>query len=123
RSACSCSRRGPPSRPPRRRRTPRREAKRSAARPHGAPLRSGRGRPSFRLPERMSKTNLRTWIGAAALYAGLRTALRRWRESRYRLAGRVVLITGGSRGLGLLLAREFARHGACLALVARSGPT
>ena len=73
----------------------------------------------------MSKTNLRTWIGRAALYGTLygavRTAARRWRESRYRLTGRVVLITGGSRGLGLLLAREYARQGARLALVARSG--
>jgi len=69
----------------------------------------------------MSKTNLRTWIGAAALFAGLHTAARRWRESRYDLRGRVVLITGGSRGLGLLLAREYARHGARLALTARSG--
>jgi NAD(P)-dependent dehydrogenase (short-subunit alcohol dehydrogenase family) len=35
------------------------------------------------------------------------------------LRGKVVLITGGSRGLGLLMAREFARHGARLALTAR----
>lgn len=33
--------------------------------------------------------------------------------------GKVVMITGGSRGLGLVLAREFAREGARLALVAR----
>lgn len=35
------------------------------------------------------------------------------------LEGKVVLITGGSRGLGLELAREFARHGAKVALAAR----
>ncbi|XHR30823.1 MAG: SDR family NAD(P)-dependent oxidoreductase [Chthoniobacteraceae bacterium] len=35
------------------------------------------------------------------------------------LAGKVVLITGGSRGLGLALAREFARRGARIAIVAR----
>ena len=35
------------------------------------------------------------------------------------LAGRVVLITGGSRGLGLALARELAHHGCRLALAAR----
>ncbi|MFC4454153.1 SDR family NAD(P)-dependent oxidoreductase [Deinococcus sonorensis] len=35
------------------------------------------------------------------------------------LQGQVVLITGGSRGLGLLLAREFAAAGARLALLAR----
>lgn len=52
-----------------------------------------------------------------------RSALRRWREARYDLRGRVVLITGGSRGLGLLLAREYAQRGARLVLVARDGDT
>ncbi|MBA3949680.1 MAG: SDR family NAD(P)-dependent oxidoreductase, partial [Acidobacteria bacterium] len=33
-------------------------------------------------------------------------------------AGKVVVITGGSRGLGLVLARAFARQGARLALIA-----
>ncbi len=37
------------------------------------------------------------------------------------LRGQVVLITGGSRGLGLALAREFAAHGCILALCARDG--
>jgi len=46
-------------------------------------------------------------------------AARHWRDARYSLEGRVVLITGGSRGLGLLLAREYGRRGARLALVAR----
>jgi NAD(P)-dependent dehydrogenase (short-subunit alcohol dehydrogenase family) len=35
------------------------------------------------------------------------------------MTGRVVLITGGSRGLGLLLAREFGRLGARVAICAR----
>jgi NAD(P)-dependent dehydrogenase (short-subunit alcohol dehydrogenase family) len=35
------------------------------------------------------------------------------------LAGQVVLITGGSRGLGLLMSREFAREGCRLAICAR----
>lgn len=38
---------------------------------------------------------------------------------RYRFFGRVVVITGGSRGLGLALAREFLHRGAKLALLAR----
>lgn len=56
-----------------------------------------------------------------AAYAAFRLALGRWRESRYSLRGRVVLITGGSRGLGLLLAREYARQGAKLVITARDG--
>jgi NAD(P)-dependent dehydrogenase (short-subunit alcohol dehydrogenase family) len=59
-------------------------------------------------------------IGIAfGLVAAASSAARRWRESRYPLSGRVVVITGGSRGLGLLLAREYARHGVRLVLVAR----
>lgn len=40
-----------------------------------------------------------------------------WRK---RLRGQAVVVTGGSRGLGLALAREFARCGARVALVARN---
>ena len=56
-------------------------------------------------------------VGAAA---GLGWAA--WRARRtasYDLRGRVVVITGGSRGLGLILARRFAREGARLVLLAR----
>jgi len=42
------------------------------------------------------------------------------RRRRYDLQGRTVLITGGARGLGLLLAREFGRRGARLAIVSRT---
>ena len=38
---------------------------------------------------------------------------------RKRLAGKIVVITGGSRGLGLALAEELGRNGAKLALAAR----
>src|SRR3954464_397715 len=41
------------------------------------------------------------------------------KRTKYRFAGRTVVITGGSRGLGLVLARRFAREGARLALIAR----
>jgi NAD(P)-dependent dehydrogenase (short-subunit alcohol dehydrogenase family) len=40
---------------------------------------------------------------------------------RYHLRGKNVIITGGSRGLGLVLAREFLRQGARVALLARDG--
>ncbi|HEX5436547.1 MAG TPA: SDR family oxidoreductase [Gemmatimonadaceae bacterium] len=60
------------------------------------------------------------WVLAAAAAGGLlgaRTALRARR--RYDFRGKVVVITGGSRGLGLVLARMFAAEGARLALCAR----
>jgi 5,10-methylene-tetrahydrofolate dehydrogenase/methenyl tetrahydrofolate cyclohydrolase len=42
-------------------------------------------------------------------------------RARYSLRNKTVVITGGSRGLGLAMAREFAREGAQLALLARDG--
>jgi NAD(P)-dependent dehydrogenase (short-subunit alcohol dehydrogenase family) len=54
-------------------------------------------------------------LSAAAF---LRARARR-RRSSYPFRGRTVLITGGSRGLGLLLAREFGRRGARTAICAR----
>ena len=53
----------------------------------------------------------------AGLFLAARSAVRasRWLD----LAGKHVLITGGSRGLGLLLAREFAGRGARVAICAR----
>ncbi len=47
------------------------------------------------------------------------TLLLRRRPDRYSLKNKTVVITGGSRGLGLAMAREFAREGAQLALLAR----
>ena len=57
-------------------------------------------------------------LGCGALY-GARQALRSWRALNF--AGRVVVITGGSRGLGLILARLFSDEGAKLSLLARDG--
>src|ERR1700749_3288800 len=41
------------------------------------------------------------------------------RKNRYDLRGKNVLVTGGSRGLGLALAREFAGRGAQVTICAR----
>lgn len=51
------------------------------------------------------------------IYFAARSALRLAR--RYRFDGKVVVITGGSRGLGLVLARQLADEGARLAICAR----
>lgn len=59
---------------------------------------------------------------ALGMLAGAGLATRLVRSVGYSLRGRVVLVTGGSRGLGLVLAREYAAHGARLVLVARSAP-
>ncbi|HET9960529.1 MAG TPA: SDR family NAD(P)-dependent oxidoreductase [Polyangiaceae bacterium] len=59
-------------------------------------------------------------LGAAVL---TKMVVNRAREARYPISGKVVLITGGSRGLGLLLARELSAHGAKLVLLARDPST
>lgn len=59
-------------------------------------------------------------IKIAAVAGGavlLKSAIGYFRD--YDLRNKTVLITGGSRGLGLVMAREFARHGSRLALCAR----
>jgi NAD(P)-dependent dehydrogenase (short-subunit alcohol dehydrogenase family) len=58
-------------------------------------------------------------IGAVGVGAFL--AAQAWRRrSDYDFAGKSVVITGGSRGLGLVMARELAHEGAQLTIVARS---
>ena len=54
---------------------------------------------------------------AAGLYGAARVAARMQR--RINFAGKVVVVTGGSRGLGLLLARRFGREGARLVIASR----
>lgn len=61
----------------------------------------------------------RKTLALAAAGIGLYWAGRKLLTRLYDLRGKVVLITGGSRGLGLVMAREFASHGARLALCAR----
>jgi short-subunit dehydrogenase len=63
----------------------------------------------------------KNWLMLAGAGAGAlvvtRSLVRRMRELSFR--SRVVLITGGSRGLGLVLARELVSEGAQLAICAR----
>jgi NAD(P)-dependent dehydrogenase (short-subunit alcohol dehydrogenase family) len=61
------------------------------------------------------------WIagGVLGLFAGMAIASAK-RLRQYTFYGRVVVITGGSRGLGLAMARQFAQQGARLALLARN---
>jgi NAD(P)-dependent dehydrogenase (short-subunit alcohol dehydrogenase family) len=68
----------------------------------------------------MTRTNHKFFVGVAA---GLAAAFVVARLARARRAidfhGRLVVISGGSRGLGLVLARELAAEGARLVLLAR----
>jgi NAD(P)-dependent dehydrogenase (short-subunit alcohol dehydrogenase family) len=56
--------------------------------------------------------------GLAAAYGVVRARRRRWD-----LRNRVVLVTGGSRGLGLLIARQLVGEGARVAICARDEDT
>lgn len=57
-------------------------------------------------------------MGAAAV-AAAGVAVARLMAAPLSLAGRTVLVTGGSRGLGLAIAKEAAQHGANIAICAR----
>jgi NAD(P)-dependent dehydrogenase (short-subunit alcohol dehydrogenase family) len=57
-------------------------------------------------------------VGLAALFV-LLWVVRSWRERQYDLTGKTVLLTGGSRGLGLVMARQLVQQGARLAICAR----
>jgi len=55
--------------------------------------------------------------GGVGLLLAARAAVRKWRA--YDFKDKVVLITGGSRGLGLVIARQVLRQGAHVAICAR----
>jgi NAD(P)-dependent dehydrogenase (short-subunit alcohol dehydrogenase family) len=61
----------------------------------------------------------RVLLLAGALLLGAWLAIRVIRTSRYSLRDKVAVITGGSRGLGLVLARHICAQGGNLALIAR----
>ncbi len=63
-----------------------------------------------------SRTSLKLVAGVGAI-AGARAILRGQRKIQLR--GQVVVITGGSRGLGLVLARQLVARGAKVAICAR----
>ncbi len=60
--------------------------------------------------------------GLALIAAGVAAAMAmraRQRRPAYDFSGKSVVITGGSRGLGLVLARQLAAEGARITLIAR----
>jgi NAD(P)-dependent dehydrogenase (short-subunit alcohol dehydrogenase family) len=73
----------------------------------------------------MKENPMRQWqkrtvlitTGGLGLFLAARATLRRWRA--YDFQDKVVLITGGSRGLGLVLARQALRQRAHVAICAR----
>jgi NAD(P)-dependent dehydrogenase (short-subunit alcohol dehydrogenase family) len=56
---------------------------------------------------------------SAGVALGIATAMALGRRRSISLQNKTVFVTGGSRGLGLLLALEFARRGAKIAISAR----
>jgi NAD(P)-dependent dehydrogenase (short-subunit alcohol dehydrogenase family) len=58
--------------------------------------------------------------GGIGCMLAARALVRRFRE--YDLRNKTVLITGGSRGLGLIMARQMLQQGAHVAIIARDGP-
>src|SRR5256712_9743676 len=80
------------------------------------------GGPGSATPVRRMAGDPRTWLFAGAAAAAGGRALGRW-LTRFDLRGRTVLITGGTRGLGLELARQAGCAGARVAICGRDADT
>jgi NAD(P)-dependent dehydrogenase (short-subunit alcohol dehydrogenase family) len=63
--------------------------------------------------------NVRVLLPAGVLLLGAWVTARAIRTARYTLRDKVAVITGGSRGLGLVLARQTCSQGGNVALIAR----
>ncbi|PYL65150.1 MAG: ketoacyl reductase, partial [Verrucomicrobia bacterium] len=63
--------------------------------------------------------NIRVLLPAGAVLLGAWVTARTIRTARYTLCDKVAVITGGSRGLGLVLARDICAQGGSVALIAR----
>ncbi|PYK54931.1 MAG: ketoacyl reductase [Verrucomicrobia bacterium] len=63
--------------------------------------------------------NIRVFLPAGAVLLGAWVTARIIRTARYTLCDKVAVITGGSRGLGLVLARDICAQGGSVALIAR----
>ena len=85
-------------------------------------MRSKWGGRRSAIPFLQVATDPRTWVVAGAAAAAGGRALGRWLK-RFDLQGRTVLITGGTRGLGLELARQAGRAGARVAICGRDADT
>ena len=76
--------------------------------------------PPRRLTGKVGPARTDKWLALGLGVAAAVTAAAFSAPPRYSFRGRTVVITGGSRGLGLVLAREFAKEGAHIALLART---
>jgi NAD(P)-dependent dehydrogenase (short-subunit alcohol dehydrogenase family) len=65
-----------------------------------------------------SRKRNHTFLWSLGIASGV-LATRVFRSDRYDVTGKTVFVSGGSRGLGLILAREFANRGAKVAISAR----
>ncbi len=72
--------------------------------------------------ESLKRSDSLTWLAVVGIGAFSAYKLLKGKTpAKYDFDGKTVIITGGSRGLGLVLARQFADEGARVAICARDG--